>query len=95
MKILNRHGAVVGGARRSRALVKGLWHHISAHPDPWSYAIWVTVTLVFAGWTALHFHPSSGPAWLGMTVRSGAFAAGTLVVREWFALRWELQWGDE
>jgi len=57
--------------------------------DGLSWLIWLSAVLAFAFWTHAYYRAPVKPAWIGMTVRSLAFASWSLVVREWFALRLE------
>jgi hypothetical protein len=53
----------------------------------------VLVVGAFALWS-LHHHPAAeATPWIGMTIRTGVFAAWLLVAREWVSLRLQLRHG--
>lgn len=53
-----------------------------------SWLSWLAIVGLFAIWTSLRYQAPARPAWIGMTIRTGVFAAWMLVLREWLALRW-------
>jgi hypothetical protein len=55
--------------------------------DLLSWLIWLVAVVVFAFWTQAYYRAPAKPAWIGMTIRTSAFAGWALVIREWFALR--------
>jgi hypothetical protein len=73
---------------RARRLGHRVSLFLRLHADGCSWAIWVVGVLLFALWTLAHYVAPSGPPWFGMTIRGTTFAALTLVLREWCALRW-------
>jgi hypothetical protein len=55
--------------------------------DLLSWLIWLVAVAAFAFWTQAYYRAPAKPAWIGMTIRTSAFAGWALVIREWVALR--------
>lgn len=64
---------------------------LDAHPQPWSWVLWAVAVGLFAFWGQAHMQVPLGPRWIGMLVHSVLYATLTLVMREWFALRWAVR----
>ena len=87
--------------RATAALLAGYGYQIARAlgsrrlADALSWVIWLLAVAVFAAWMLNTYHAPAEPAWIGMTIRTAAFAIWTLVAREWFAL-WlaRRSWGD-
>lgn len=51
-----------------------------------SWLTWALIVTIYAMWTYLHDRPPAGPAWIGMSIRTGVFATWTLVARTWLVI---------
>jgi hypothetical protein len=79
---------IAGPVRRSARAV-GAW--VKAHRPLVSWLLWATFVLLCVFWVQRYYQPPAGPIWIGKTLRVTVLALCALVVREWLALRWEIE----
>jgi hypothetical protein len=58
-----------------------------------SWLLWVLAVGAFALWSLYHHPVAEARPWIGMTIRTGVFAAWLLVAREWVSLRLQIRHG--
>ena len=49
--------------------------------------VWLLCVAGFAAWTLFHYHVQGSAPWIGMTIRTSAFASWLLVAREWLLIQ--------